>query len=190
MKIVFLLFLIFLFSITLYSQKYKKVKTTERFVFLGKQPVLVANWSREAMIDGKGKLFNGDSIVINCRKDGAEVSVIHNNIPTKIDYSGAEAEFENFIIHVCEYDFDKDGENEIIIVDSPESMFFVVFVFKKNATNLFKMVGEFEGQIGVYLSKNRISLPIGSGGTGEEYLFIDGAFKKVKFKSRFFFIDG
>lgn len=158
--------------------------------FLGKQPVFVAKWGRETRKEGKGKLHNGDSVLIHYNQQGVEVSIIKNKITQKIYSCEAEAEFEKFTISVYEYDFDRDGENEIIIVDSPEPMIFMVYVYKNSSIDVCKKVGEFEGQIGVYLNKNRISLPVGSGGTGDEYLFINRAFEKVKFKSRFFFIDG
>jgi hypothetical protein len=138
------------------------------------------------MDDANGLLSNGDRITIIQRQIGFNVHIIQGNIVNFLTNDGSEDELEDFVVEVYEYDFDKDGINEIIVLISPEFSIIQVEVFKYNAKGDVKRVGGFEGQFKIVLDKNSISLPFGSFGMGNEYVYKKGIFKEVEFRDRIF----
>lgn len=189
MKIVNFILVVFLISTTAYAQEMddsKKGDEIKRITMVGEPAKQITRWTGETMTDVKGKLSNGDRITIIQRQIGFIVNIIQGNIINFLTNDGSEDELSDFIVEVYEYDFDKDGTNEIIVATSPEFSLIKVEVFKYSKKGEVTRVGEFEGQFKIVLDKNSISLPFGSFGMGNEYIYKKGIFKEVEFKDRVF----
>ena len=159
---------VLLFVTTAYGQ------TEERFKVKGTAK-LIATWTGKTPNDASGTLTSGDKISITTRQIGIYVTVIHNNIGKQLVVTGGDDVLENTIVKVYEYDFDSDGQKEIIVIHSPEYSVATVEVFKYSG-GLAERVGNFNGQFDIILDKNTIYLPYGSQGLGDEYLYKSGAF--------------
>jgi hypothetical protein len=149
-------------------------QSEERFIVKGTAK-LIATWSGKTLYDASGTLASGDKISITTRQIGIYVNVIHNNVGKQLVTTGGEDVLESTIVKVYEYDFDSDGQKEIIVIHSPEFSIVTVEVFRYSA-GLTERVGNFNGQFDVILEKNSIYLPYGSQGLGVEYLYMNGAF--------------
>lgn len=168
MKKLIYLFAFFLISTITYGQ------TEERFKVKGTAK-LIASWTGKTPNDASGTLASGDKVSIMARQIGIGVTVIHNNVGKQLVETGGEYDFEVTIIKVYEYDFDNDGQKELIVIHSPEFSLVTVEVFKYSE-GLAERVGNFNGQFEIILDKNTIYLPYGSQGLGDEFLFKSGAF--------------
>jgi hypothetical protein len=169
MKKLIYLITFFLISTIVYGQ------TEERFEVKGPAK-LIATWTGKTPNGASGTLTSGDKISIMTRQIGVGVTVIHNNVGKQLVETGGENDSEVVtIIKVYEYDFDNDGQIEIIVIHSPESALVTVEVFKYSG-GLAERVGNFNGQFEIILDKNTIYLPYGSQGLGYEFLFKSGAF--------------
>ncbi len=168
MQKLIIIVIVFLSSISSYGQK------EERFELKGAAK-LIATWTGELANDASGVLSCGDQISISTRQIGIYVNVIHNNIWKELFTTGGEDILVSTIIKVYEYDFDSDGQNEIIVVNSPEYSLLTVEVFKYSG-GLKERVGKFIGQFDIVLDKNTVFLPFGSQGMGAEYLYKNGSF--------------
>lgn len=190
METIKLLLVFFLISTTnLFSQNADTLADEiafPRIKIVGEPAKLITSWTGETMTDAKGKLANGDKITIIQRQIGFIVNIIQGNVVHFLTNDGSEEELEDFVVHVYEYDFDKDGVNEIIVATSPEFSIIKVEVFKYNAKGEVSIIGEFEGQFDIVLDKNSISLPFGSFGLGNEYTYSKGKFKETDFSERVF----
>lgn len=173
MKKLIIIWAIILFAITSFGQ------TEERFSVKGTAKLIVT-WKGETPKDVSGILSSGDKISISMRQVGIYVDVIHKNIGKQLVSAGGEDVLESTIIKVYEYDFDSDGQKEIIVIHSPEFSIAAIEVFKYSG-GLSERVGNFNGQFDIVLDKNTIYLPIGSQGIGNEYLYKDGAFFELVF---------
>lgn len=159
----------FLFSIFAFGQ----TKEMERFTVKGTAK-LIATWTGKTPNDASGTLTSGDKIQIQSRQIGVRVLAIHNNVGKQLVQAGGE-DIKDEIIKVYEYDFDTDGQKEIIVIHSSEFSVTTVEVFKYSG-GLAERVGNFNAQFDIVLDKNTIYLPYGSQGLGDEYLFKSGAF--------------
>jgi hypothetical protein len=91
---------------------------------------------------------------------------------------------ENFVLKIYEYDFDKNGEKEIIVIYSNEfsKVFIEVFNYKKNFNP--KSVGKFEAQYDIVIKNSKMSFPFGSMKiVEEEYEYKKDYFKKISLVS-------
>ena len=147
---------------------------TDRFTVSGGAK-LIASWTGKDMKDGIGKLSSGEKIEITTRQVGVFVSVQHKNSAKQIVATGDEESLTSTEVKVYEYDFDKDGVNEIMVVHSMEYSLVTVEVFRYQA-GMSERVGNFTAQFEIALDGNSIYLPYGSFGLGDKYLYIDGAF--------------
>lgn len=137
---------------------------------------LISTWTSKTPIDTSGTLTSGDKISFTAKQGLIIVHVIHNKIGEWLDGIDVDGVLESTIIKVYEYDFDSDGQNEIIIIYSPAFSLVTVEVFRYSG-GLVKKVGNFNGQFDIVLDKNTISLPFA--GVGYEYLYKNGAFYEL-----------
>lgn len=82
-------------------------------------------------------------------------------------------------ISVYEYDFDNDGQKELLVVEASDFMYNTVWIYKYTS-GLSELVGEFYAQQKVILEKNRIILPVGSQGIFTEYIYENNSFYELK----------
>jgi hypothetical protein len=162
-----IIFIVFL-SIDGYSQ------ANDRFIVKGSAK-LIATWTGENLNDASGVLSSGDKITITTRQVGIYITAFHKNVGKQLLATGGENELPNTIVKVYEYDFDGDGQQEIMIVHSPEFSIATVEVFNYS-NGLSEKVGKFNGQFDIILEKNTIYLPYGSQGLGNEYIYKNRAF--------------
>ncbi len=148
----------------------------ERFKIKGTAK-LIAVWDGETLNDALGTLASGDKISIATREEvGVYVNVVRNNVTKQlVAIEGSEEVLEKTVIKVYEYDFDSDGQKELIVVHSPEFSITTVEVFRYSG-GLVERVGNFSGEIDILLDKNTIHLPYGSQGLSNGYHYRDGAF--------------
>lgn len=121
----------------------------------------------------KGTLSSGDEITISTLQSALVVRANHNKLANEV-YTIEDAS-ETILISVYEYDFDKDGEMELLIVDSPDFYAVNVHVFRYS-NGLKEMVGNLFGQFLISLEDNVVSMPYGSQGLTDEYIYRNGAF--------------
>jgi hypothetical protein len=173
MKTLIYIFTILLLSTTVYGQ------TEERFKVKGTAK-LIATWTGKTLNDAYGSLTSGDKVSITRGQIGIYVTVSHNNVGKKLVAKGGEDVLENTIIKVYEYDFDSDGQKEIIVIHSPEFSFVTVEVFKYSG-GLVERIGNFNGQFDIMLDQNTIYLPYGSQGLYDGYLYKSGVFFELRY---------
>jgi hypothetical protein len=106
---------------------------------------------------------------------GVEALLMHNNSPKKLLTIN---ESEDLFIQCYEYDFDSDGNNEIIIASSSEIATLDVYVFKY-IKGVSELVGSFASTNEIELNKNEIYLPMGSQGIGSIFGYRKGAFYEM-----------
>jgi hypothetical protein len=82
-------------------------------------------------------------------------------------------------ISVYEYDFDNDGQKELLVVEASDFMYNTVWIYKYTS-GMSELVGEFYAQQKVILEKNRIILPVGSQGIFTEYIYENNSFYELK----------
>jgi hypothetical protein len=124
------------------------------------------------------RLVNGETIVIRFKQFTVDVVHLHKdfgeyllNITESDDWTRLQA---------CEYDFDKDGVNEIIIAYGDCSINFEMAVFKR-VNKEYKKIGDFSGQEYCSVNQNIITIPYGFQGLFFEYKFKDGKFIQTVF---------
>lgn len=149
------------------------------FEVIGKAK-LIATWNVEDDVNRvNGTLSGGDEISISILQGNLTVQVIHNKVGNQLlileDY-----DTESLMISVYEYDFDKDGLPEIMVVDSPEFSIVNIHIYRYS-NGLSELVGNLFGQFGIFLEDNLITLPYGSQGLVDEYLYKDGSFFNLVF---------
>ena len=135
---------------------------------------LIATWNTDGESDlVKGTLSSGDDIIISTKQGALVVQAIHKKLGKELvvidDYSE-----QSMQVSVYEYDFDKDGETELMVVDSPEFSIVNIHIFRYS-NGLTELVGNLFGQFLISLEDNIISLPFGSQGLTDEYLYRNGS---------------
>ncbi len=145
---------------------------------------LIASWSASSPeSNASGKVNSEDEVSIIVHQNQIGISLIHNNKATKLesiyDENLPDSTFE---VEVYAYDFDKDGQKEIVVIYAPESSFSYVKVFKY-LKSFSELVGNFEGQSTIIIEDNTIVLPYGGQGLYSEYLYKDNNFFELKYHS-------
>ena len=156
-------------------------QTGERFTVRGATK-LIATWSGKTQDDVSGTLVSGDEIIIRIGEYGVGVWTLHNDVLKEL-VSPAYGEGEDMgkvIVKAYEYDFDDDGQNEIIIIRSPDFALLTVEVFRY-CSGLTERVLCLNGSCDVWFEKNSIRLPMGRYGIGNEYIFINDSFYELVF---------
>ena len=137
---------------------------------------LLSTWSWKTDKTVNSLLASGDKLTVKMQSQtGIEVLLTHKNIPEKLI---SIDESEDLFIQCFEYDFDNDGNKEIIIASSPEFAALNVNVFKYSK-GLYELVGKFGSMNEIILEKNVILLPMGSQGLGSEFCFRNGTFYEL-----------
>ena len=148
----------------------------ERFTLEGKAK-LITTWQSKSLKSVDAKLSSGDAIriILIPQNDAASIQAYHKNLVAdlgEIDYSD---DLQDWVVKIYEYDFDRDGEKELIIAKSFDFSFLTVEVYRYS-NGLATRVGNFNAQFTIILDKNNISFPIGSQGYVEEFFYRDGIF--------------
>lgn len=157
---VFLLFC----SVNAYSQNY----------FKNTKPIIIY---KSGDNDYKSaKLKNGGILSVKFRGFQVNVNVIYGKTGLNITYFEETDECE--YIEFTEYDFNKDGDSELVIAYGNDVQF-KVSVYQV-LRNKIKHIGEFDdGQFDCILDKRSILFPYGSQGLFTEYTFKNGTFVKT-----------
>ena len=163
-------------AILFITSAFGQSKEMERFTVKGTAK-LIATWIGKTPNDASGTLTSGDKIQIQARQNGVTVFTIHNNVGKNLVQARGE-DIKDEIIKVYEYDFDSDGQKEIMAIYSSEFSVTTVEVFKYSG-GLSERVGNFNAQFDIVLDKNTIYLPFGSQGLGNEYLFNSDSFYEL-----------
>ena len=131
-----------------------------------------------------GKLSNGDIINIYFKQADYYVTVTHGTITKTlaeqnccISKNSSNDLFSE--IGVYEYDFDKDGNDELIIVHSNELLSSIAEIFRYSV-GISERIGFIPFQFEFILSQNEIRTPLGSQGLGESYIYKDGFIFELK----------
>lgn len=136
---------------------------------------LIATWNTDGESDlVKATLSSGDDITISTKQGALVVQAIHKKLGKELVVIDDYAE-QSMQVSVYEYDFDKDGETELMVVDSPEFSIVNIHVFRYS-NGLTELVGNLFGQFLISLEEDIISLPFGSQGLTDEYLYRNGSF--------------
>lgn len=122
------------------------------------------------------KLRNGGILSVKFKGFQVNVDVIYGNTGLNITYFEETDECE--YIEFTEYDFNKDGDSELLIAYGNDVQFKVsVYQLSRNK---IKHIGEFdEGQFDCILEKRSILFPYGTQGLFTEYTFKNGVFVKT-----------
>ncbi|ASS48760.1 MAG: hypothetical protein A3D31_06550 [Candidatus Fluviicola riflensis] len=126
----------------------------------------------------KGTLSTGEEIIIS---NGDILFSVKLNVSSmgsfplmsklkSEDYGG-----NPLLISVYEYDFDKDGEMELMVVHSAGDYFVELEIFRYEKEEP-QLVGSLFGQFLISLEDNVISFPYGSQGLTDEYIYRNDAF--------------
>lgn len=163
----------FISGFTTFSQEEGRFEVSEN-------AKLIATWSGDNLNNVTGNLSNGNRISVITNEVEILVDLIENGKSQTILVTGGSDALESTELKIYEYDFDKNGEKELIIVDSPD--FSVSYVKVYNISeDMVELVGNFFGQFYVDLDNNIISLPIGSQGLAEEYIYLGGVFYELHY---------
>ncbi len=129
---------------------------------------------------------NGIKIVILF--EGSNTAVNLGNIMSiENGFNDGELE-ENYFIQIATYDFDGDKNPEIIVAVGDGLVNLNVNVFKfiapLNQLNAskeenWKLIGNFQGQEQIIIENKKISVPYGSQGLFDEYIYSNGKFKMI-----------
>ncbi|MES2554968.1 MAG: hypothetical protein V4604_02400 [Bacteroidota bacterium] len=144
------------------------------FEVIGGAKLIVSFNVEDEAASVKGKLSSGDEIIISARQNTLSIQAIHHKMGKEL-LAIEDYEAQSLLISVYEYDFDKDGEMELIVVDSPDYSIVNIHIFRYS-NGLTELVGNLFGQFLISLEDNVISLPFGSQGLTDEYIYRSGAF--------------
>ncbi|MFM1999323.1 MAG: hypothetical protein RL204_1270, partial [Bacteroidota bacterium] len=169
-KLLSIIFIVFL-SLVATSQ------VKERFTVKGSAK-LIASWTGQNGKDASGVLSTGDKITINYIKTGIYVTATHKNVAKQILALIGFEKVPSTEIKIYEYDFDSDGQQEIIIVHSPDLATSITEVFTYS-NGLAKKVGKFNGEYDIILEKNSVSFPLESKGPTKEYIYKNSSFYEL-----------
>lgn len=136
---------------------------------------LVSSWSGEDTQNASGTLANGDKIIVTTNEVEILVELIHDEERTTLLVTGEQDAMETTELKVYEYDFDQNGDKELLVVDSPDFSLAYVKVYNLSDGTV-ELVGNFFGQFYIDLDNNILSLPIGSQGLADEYIYLGGVF--------------
>jgi hypothetical protein len=123
-------------------------------------------------------LFDGSNTAINI----GNILAIENGFDEFGDLQ------ESFYVQIATYDFDGDKNPEIIVAVGDGLVNLNVNVFKfiapKNQLNAskeenWKLIGDFQGQEQIIIENKKISVPYGSQGLFDEYIYSNGKFKMI-----------
>ena len=123
------------------------------------------------------KIANGELVNMQFKQFAVEVTWVKGttgqnliNVPEDESWS---------TMQISEFDFEKDGINELIVGYGDGLSSLEVTIFKK-INNEYKVIGEFSGQEKCELSKNKIIAPYGSQGLYSEYVLTRGKFVETQ----------
>lgn len=153
-----------------------RTKTSKSFInFSEEKPKLITIWS-ESVSDGKkvvGKLTCRDEISVGFAQTGVDVTIYHKKVGNII--TSVEAGY----VEVYEYDFDNDGQEEIMVFSAPslDDFLLTVQVFRYS-NGLLEKVGKFQELTKEFiLKKNRFSYIFGGAFLrSRDYIYEDGSF--------------
>lgn len=138
----------------------------------------IVSWNAENESTGKfvmtGKLTDGGEVVISTHANALIIRSKHGKAEQEL-LVYVDEQMLDIEIGVYEYDFDKDGTMELMIVDSQDLYAASIHVYSYNE-GAFGLVGNFSGMEFINLEANVIRMPYGSQGLAMEYVYLSGAF--------------
>ena len=135
-------------------------------------------WNAGDNIPQSSKLKSGGMLRI--KSDGTQVNVqiVFGAKGYAVEYFEENGDWER--MELTEYDFDKDGKNELVIAyGTPGELLFKISIYKINKSGA-KEIGSFEGQSNCWFEKNKVKLPYGSQGLYWEYTLMNGRFMQTQ----------
>jgi len=174
MKTTSIIVLLFLISSTLFSQN-----RNSDYIKVNGTGTLISSWKGSDSEDIWGVLANGNKISISKKQSFIYVTVYATNVGTHLIALDLENdEIKDTLVKVYEYDFDKNGGKELVVIYSTAFSFLNVEVFRF-VSGISERIGNFKGQFEVYLENDTVFLPIGSQGIGDEFMYKDYSFYKL-----------
>ena len=122
------------------------------------------------------KLNSGEELIVRFKQFSVDVVLLSKDQGINLLSFPEDESFK--VLKACEFDFDKDGINEIFIVKGDNLSSLEAVVFKK-INNEYKNIGEMNGQFECILSPFKIELPYGSQGLFFEYKLVKGSFIEI-----------
>jgi hypothetical protein len=122
------------------------------------------------------KLKSGEELIVRFKQFSVDVILLSKDQGVNLFSFPEDESFK--VLKACEFDFDKDGINEIFIVKGDNLSILGALVFKK-INYEYKIIGEMDGQFECILSPFKIELPYGSQGLFFEYKFVNGSFIEI-----------
>lgn len=142
--------------------------------FKGSKPLLT--WMNGDSKAKTIKLKSSAALTIKYSELLVHVQVIFGN--QAFDVINIEETNEWTKLQITEYDFDKDGKNELVIAYGDYGTM-KVMVSKITKSDVVT-IGSFDGQYECVVEKNKIWFPIGSQGLFEEYTLVKNSFVKTQ----------
>lgn len=164
MRTIMLLFLLFAGTIGYSQSFFKNTKT-------------LVTWHTGDNVPQSSKLKNGG--LLHVKFDGTQVNVqiVFGTKGYSVDYFEESADWET--MQLAEYDFDKDGKNELVIAYGiPDQLVFKIQIYKITKSGA-REIGSFEGQSCCWFEKNKVKLPFGSEGLYWEYTLLKDKFLRT-----------
>jgi hypothetical protein len=142
---------------------------------------LIASWNPyDDLNKVSGKLSSGDEIVISNVQNGITVQSFHRKLENNLWAMAVEGYDDLIMVNVYEYDFDNDGEMELMVVYSTDYASSFIQIFRYS-NGLKELIGDFMGQSLISLEANLISLPYGSQGLVNEFIYRNGSFYELTY---------
>jgi hypothetical protein len=110
-------------------------------------------------------------------QQGAILTVNYKNTKEVLAQT-SESSDDRHGIKVYEYDFDNDKDLEYIVISSDKPMDINVQIYKISK-GLTKLIGSFNAQRDIIVSRNFISFPFGGQGLEDEYYYRNDAFYEL-----------
>lgn len=145
---------------------------------------LIASWyASDPDSNALGKVNSEDEVSITVHQNHINISKTHKNKTTRlVSVYDEYLPNSHTYVKVYAYDFDKDGQKEIVVFYSFETAVSVVEVFRYRE-DFTELVGKFNAQDVIYFEDNSLILPYGGQGLYSEYLYKDEVFYELKYHS-------
>lgn len=148
------------------------------FFYVDEAAKHVVSWNAENESAGEfvmtGELANGGEVIISTHANALIIRSKHGKTGQEL-LVYVDEQMQDIEIGVYEYDFDKDGTMELMIVNAQDMYAASIRVYSYNE-GAFGLVGNFSGMEFINLEANVIRLPYGSQGLAMEYIYRSGAF--------------
>ena len=166
----------FLFVFTIFSSLLIQGQTFE----VNGDAKLITTWFRSKPKEVGELLSSGDKLSIRRGQSTTDVFVFYKNSGRRLASIDDGDYADEFFIKVYEYDFDNDGQKEIIIAYYDAGASTIVEVFRYS-NGLSERVGKFYAQLEMTVNKNSLHIhhALGRKNLDNEYIYKYGSFYEL-----------